>query len=79
MLRWLRGSMGGSAAGMNAMIGALDSVFNPAAARARKELEEQNERVVPIPSPGDKLLAEGKVVIRQTPKDKPPKIHVKRD
>jgi hypothetical protein len=71
MLRWLRGTMGGSAAGMNAMIGALDSVFNPAAARARQELEEQNERIVPIPSPGDKLLAEGKVVIRRTPKAQP--------
>ena len=71
MLRWLRGSMGGSAAGMNAMIGALDSVFNPAAARAREELEEQNERIVPVPSPGDKLLAGGKVVIRRSPKGKP--------
>ena len=71
MLRWLRGSMGGSAAGMNAMIGALDSFFNPAAARARKELEEQHERVVPIPSPGDKLLAEGKVVIPRTLKPRP--------
>jgi hypothetical protein len=71
MLRWLRGTMGGSAAGVNAMIGALDSVFNPAAARARKELEEQHERVVPIPSPGDKLLAGGKVVIPRTPKAQP--------
>ncbi len=67
MLRWLRGSMRGSAAGMNAMIGALDTFFNPAAARARQELKEQHERVVPIPSPGDKLLKEGKVVIRRTP------------
>ena len=83
MLRWLRGTMGGSAAGMNAMIGALDSFFNPAAARARKELEEQHERVVPIPSPGDKLLKEGRVVIRGTskgtPKDPPPEIHLKTD
>ncbi len=90
MLRWLRGTMGGSAAGMNAMIGALDSFFNPAAARARKELEEQHERVLPIPSPGDKLLTEGKVVIPRAPRaqsSKPqspteppqPKIHLKTD
>ena len=79
MLRWLRGSMRGSAAGMNAMIGALDSFFNPAAARAREELKEQHERVVPIPSPGDKLLAEGKVVLRRTPPEPPPTIDVKRD
>jgi hypothetical protein len=68
MLRWLRGTMGGSAAGMNAMFGALEEFFNPAAARARKDLEEQHERVIPIPSPGDKLLAGGKVVIPRTPK-----------
>ena len=68
MLRWLRGTMGGSAAGVNAMIGALEDIFNPAAARARKE---QHERVIPIPSPGDKLLAEGKVVIPRTPKTQP--------
>ncbi len=89
MLRWLRGTMGGSAAGMNAMIGALESFFNPAAARARKEVEEQHERVIPIPSPGDKLLAEGKVVIPRTPHAQPskpqsptepqPKIHLKTD
>jgi hypothetical protein len=79
MLRWLRNTMGGSAGGMNAMLGALDEVFNPAAARARKELEEQNERVVPIPSPGDKLLAEGKVVIRLAPKDEAPNSHPETD
>ena len=73
MLRRLRGGMGGSAAGMNAMIGALETFFNPAAARARRELEEQHERVIPIPSPGDKLLAEGKVVILRTPKAQVPK------
>jgi hypothetical protein len=92
MLRWLRESMGGSAAGVNAMFGALEEVFNPAAARARKELQEQHERVIPIPSPGDKLLAEGRVVIPRTPKaqpaqsreeqppkEQPPKIHLKTD
>jgi hypothetical protein len=60
------------------MIGALDTFFNPAAARARQELKEQHERVVPIPSPGDKLLTEGKTVIRRPP-DPPPTIDVKRD
>jgi hypothetical protein len=71
MLRWLRGTMGGSAAGMNAMMGALDSVFNPGAARAREELEAQNHRVIPVPSPGDKLLDEGRVVIRRKPEPEP--------
>jgi hypothetical protein len=68
MLRWLRETMGGSAAGVNAMFGALEEIFNPAAAQARKE---QHERVIPIPSPGDKLLAEGKVMIPRTPKAQP--------
>jgi hypothetical protein len=63
--------MGGSAAGVNAMFGALEEIFNPAAARARKELQEQHERVVRIPSPGDKILAEGKVVIPRTSKAQP--------
>ncbi|MBA3843540.1 MAG: hypothetical protein H0X39_13185 [Actinobacteria bacterium] len=67
MLRWLRGSMGGSTAGMNAMIGAFESFFNPNAARAREMLEEQNQRGVAVPSPGDKLLDEGRIVIRRKP------------
>ena len=80
MMRWLRGTMGGSATGVNAMIGALEDIFSPAVAQARKE---QHERVIPIPSPGDKLFAEGKVVISRRPKhppeDRPPKVHVDTD
>jgi hypothetical protein len=53
------------------MFGALEEIFNPAAARARKEFQEQHEHVIPIPSPGDKMLAEGKVVIPRTPKAQP--------
>ena len=65
MLRWLRRGMGGSAAAMSGVIGALEEFYNPAAARAREELKEQHERVIPVPSPGDKMLDEGKVVIRR--------------
>lgn len=64
--------MGGSAAGMNAAFGAFDVFFHPAAARAREELREQHERVVPIPSPGDNLLDERRIVLRRTPRAKPP-------
>jgi hypothetical protein len=66
MLRWLRARMGGSAPAMNGVIGALEEFCNPAAARAREELKE---RVVRIPSPSDKLLDEGKIVIRRMPAD----------
>lgn len=69
MLRWLRGSMGGSASALSGVIGALEEFYNPAAARAREELKEQHERVIPAPSPGDKLLDEGKVVIRRKPEN----------
>jgi hypothetical protein len=63
MLKWLRRSMGGSTGSMSAALGALDEVVNPGAARANDLLKEQNERVTPVPSPGDRLFAEGKVVI----------------
>ena len=61
------------------LIGALDTFFNPAAARAREEMKEQHERVVPIPSPGDKLLTEGKIVLRRTPPEPPKTNDVERD
>jgi hypothetical protein len=67
MLRWLRQGMGGSASAMSGVIGALEEFYNPGAARARQELQEQHERVIPVPSPGDKLLDEGKIVIRRKP------------
>jgi hypothetical protein len=64
MLRWLRQGMGDSASAMGGVIGALEEFYNPAAARAREELEAQHERVIPVPSPGDQLLDDGRVVIR---------------
>ena len=54
---------GGAGSALSVGLGALDAVFNPAAARAREELDRQHERVIPIPSPGDRLLEEGVVVI----------------
>ena len=46
---------------------ALDQFFNPGAARAREELDHQHELVLPAPSPGDKLLDEGRIVIEPGP------------
>jgi hypothetical protein len=71
MLRWMRQGMGGSASAMSGVIGALEEFFNPAAARARQELQEQHERVIPAPTPGDKILDEGRVVIRRKAEDEP--------
>jgi hypothetical protein len=54
------GSAGGALSGG---MSALDAVFNPGAARAREELDQQHERVMPAPSPGDRMLDEGVIVI----------------
>ena len=48
---------------LGAGLTALDGLFNPAAERARELLNAEHERVLTKPSPGDKLLKEGIVVI----------------
>lgn len=61
---FIRLSPGGTTgSALSAGLGSLDAVFNPAAARAREELDQQHERVVPTPSPGDRILDEGVIVI----------------
>lgn len=63
MLRWLRRGLGESRSGMSAAIGALDEVVNPGAARGRELVDAEHERVAATPSPGDKILRDGAVVI----------------
>jgi hypothetical protein len=63
MLSWLRRSMGDSRRGSAAVLGVLDDIWHPGAARAREQLDSQNERVMPAPSPGDKLLKDNKIVV----------------
>lgn len=58
------GSAGGALSGG---LSALDAVFNPGAARAREELDQQHERVLPNPSPGDRMIDEGVIVIDRSP------------
>jgi hypothetical protein len=65
-IRMQKGRAGGSPS-MGAAIGALDAVFNPGAARAREEIDAQHERVIPTPSPGDRLLRDGRIVITVDP------------
>jgi hypothetical protein len=57
---------GSAGAALGAGMTSLDAFVNPGAARAREELEHQNERVVPAPSPGDLLLREGRITIALT-------------
>jgi hypothetical protein len=56
----LRGERARSA---GSVLGVFEEVFSPGAHRAREELDRQHEQVVPTPSPGDRLLDEGVVVI----------------
>jgi hypothetical protein len=58
----------GSAAGVAT---ALDQFFSPGAARAREETDRQHELVVPTPSPGDRLLEDGILVIDVPPPPPP--------
>jgi len=62
-------SAGAGSAGspMSAGLGAIETFVNPAAARAREALQQQHERVIATPSPGDRLLKDGRVVIDLSP------------
>ncbi|MBI1351208.1 MAG: hypothetical protein GC156_08820 [Actinomycetales bacterium] len=59
----LSAGAGSAGAALSAGMGAFEAFVNPAAARAREELEQQHERVIPTPSPGDRLLEDGVIVI----------------
>lgn len=59
----LRGKNGAAAGAATA----LDQFFNPGAARAREETDRQHELVLPTPSPGDRLLDEGVLVLDPPP------------
>ena len=63
LLEWLRRGLGGSA-GLASAVGVVESVFAPSAAEARHFREREHERVIPVPSPGDRMLDEGVVVLR---------------
>lgn len=63
---------GKSGQAMSAGLGALDDVFNPAAARAKESLKADHERVVRTPSPGDDLLRSGRLTIVMPGDDEAP-------
>lgn len=68
---FIRLSEGTSGTGMSSVVGAMQSFFDPAAARAQEELQHQHEAIVPTPSPGDQLLREGRIVIERSSNDSP--------
>lgn len=61
MFGWLRRRA--SRRGVSSALGVLDEVFHPGAEVAREVRDAQPDQVRPAPSPGDKLLDEGRVVI----------------
>jgi hypothetical protein len=63
VLGWLRRRA--SRRGVSAALGVLDEVFHPGAETAREVRDAQPDQVQPAPSPGDRLLDEGRVVIER--------------
>lgn len=59
----LASGSGSAGAALGSGMAALDAFVDPGAARAREEREHQNQRVIPAPSPGDRLLREGRITI----------------
>ncbi len=59
----MRRGLGDASASMGAALGAFDAFLNPGSQRAGEELHQANERRVPVPSPGDRLLHENRIVI----------------
>ena len=66
MLAWFHRHMGRrSRGGMGAVLGGLDEVFHPEAVRGREDVDRQHSMVVPLPSPGDRMLEDGVAVIER--------------
>jgi hypothetical protein len=62
LLQWMRRGNSGRAAG--SVLAVFDEIYSPSAHRARELLDQQHERVIPTPSPGDRMLDEGIIEIR---------------
>ena len=52
---------------MGGVFGAFDEVFNPAAQRSRRELQANNEKVIPLPSAGPLDDSRGEITIHLPP------------
>jgi len=64
MLRWMRRHLGGKGRGaFGAMLNGADEMWHATAMRGREELELQHQFTAPAPSPGDRLIEEGHLVV----------------
>ena len=76
MLAWFYRHLGRRSRGsVGAVLDGMDEIFHPSAVRARENLDRQHSLVVPMPSPGDKLLKEGRLVIPRSADAEPPAAH----
>lgn len=73
MRRWnLRRQLEGGGGSLSGVAGGLDAVWRPSADEARADWEAQVEMPAPAPSPGDKGLDDGPLVIElSTDADQP--------
>jgi hypothetical protein len=60
----MRKHLGGKGRGaVGAMLNGADELWHASAVRGREELELQHQQIVPAPSPGDRLLDQGRAVL----------------
>jgi len=65
VLRSLRRLLGRSNRSARAAVSVLDEVWQPGRARARERLDARHEQAQPAPSPGERLLSEGRLHLRR--------------
>lgn len=76
MLRWLRRGLGRTGQGsLGAMLNGADEIFHGTALRAREDLQAQHNLSIPAPSPGDRLLEDGRVTLSQDLRVRGPESH----
>ena len=69
MLRWMRRRFGGKGmTAFGAMLNGADEMWHATALRGREDLDLQHRHTVPAPSPGDRLLEEGRAVLPRPPR-----------
>jgi hypothetical protein len=72
MLAWLRRTFGGrglKGEGSSAMVNAFEMLYRPGALKTRAERESRHEAALPAPTPGDRLLREGRLTVRRPDDD----------
>lgn len=59
--------MGASGGALSGVVGVLEDLYAPGAARARELMDAEHQVAIPVPSPGDRMLSTGRLVVRTRP------------